>query len=47
VKFTWIKGHANNPENELCDRLAVGAYRSGVLAEDPGYNPEETKDELL
>src|SRR5512133_330743 len=26
VKFVWIKGHANNKENELCDRLAVSAW---------------------
>lgn len=47
VKFIWIKGHANNPENEICDRLAVGAYRSKVLAEDTGYKPEESENELL
>ena len=25
VKFTWVKGHAGNPENERCDRLATMA----------------------
>lgn len=25
VKFTWIKGHNNNPYNEECDRMAVMA----------------------
>ncbi len=25
VKFTWIKGHNDHPENERCDRLAVAA----------------------
>ncbi len=25
VKFEWVKGHAGHPENERCDRLAVGA----------------------
>ncbi len=25
VSFIWVKGHANNPENERCDRLAVAA----------------------
>ena len=25
VKFTWVKGHANNVENERCDKLAVAA----------------------
>lgn len=26
VKFVWVKGHAGHPENERCDRLAVGEY---------------------
>lgn len=26
IKFVWVKGHAGHPENERCDRLAVGAY---------------------
>ena len=26
VKFTWVRGHSNNPYNERCDKLAVGAY---------------------
>lgn len=47
VKFVWIKGHSNNTENEVCDRLAVKAYTSGVLNEDPGYNPEEDNSILL
>ncbi|GHV29653.1 ribonuclease H [Clostridia bacterium] len=25
VKFVWVKGHANHPENEECDKLAVMA----------------------
>ena len=25
VRFIWIKGHANNMENERCDKLAVAA----------------------
>lgn len=44
VRFIWIKGHANNPENERCDHLAVEAYKSGNLKEDTGYNPEENKN---
>ena len=41
VRFVWIKGHSNNTENEVCDRLAVAAYGGGNLREDTGYNPEE------
>ena len=40
VRFVWIKGHSNNIENEVCDRLAVTAYSNGVLLEDSGYIPE-------
>ncbi len=39
VRFVWIKGHADNPENERCDRLAVAAAESGNLREDIGYEP--------
>ena len=24
VTFVWVKGHAGHPENERCDRMAVG-----------------------
>lgn len=42
VTFTWVKGHADNPLNERCDRLAVdagaGAVARGVsLPEDEGF----------
>ena len=26
VRFVWVKGHDGHPENERCDRLAVGVY---------------------
>jgi ribonuclease HI len=37
VNFIWVKGHANIPENEICDRLAVTAAKSSMLLEDEGY----------
>ena len=37
VKFIWVKGHADNVENERCDRLAVTAANGLQLAEDAGY----------
>ena len=37
VTFRWVKGHASNPENERCDRLAVGAAHRKDLPPDPGY----------
>jgi ribonuclease HI len=46
VRIVWIKGHANNTENEVCDRLAVEASK-GALLEDTGYHPEEEDEKLL
>lgn len=33
VQFIWVKGHANNPENNRCDQLAREAIQ-GDLKED-------------
>ena len=41
VKFIWIKGHNENPENERCDELAVAAAMGGNLEHDHGYVPEK------
>jgi ribonuclease HI len=46
VRFVWIKGHANNPENEKCDQLAVEASK-GLLLDDIGYCPEDESDNLI
>lgn len=43
VRFVWIKGHANNKENEICDRLAVEAG-SKPLFEDTGYQPGDESE---
>lgn len=37
LHFHWVKGHADNPENERCDRLAVAARSLPGLPPDPGY----------
>lgn len=37
VKFRWVKGHNNHPENERCDELAVAAANSSHLAIDTGF----------
>ncbi|MCX6290677.1 MAG: ribonuclease HI [Bacteroidetes bacterium] len=39
VKFVWVKGHANNPLNNRCDELAVGASENQHLHPDEGYQP--------
>ena len=38
IRFVWIKGHDSNPENELCDKMAVGASKKNNLAEDVEYS---------
>jgi len=37
VNFIWVKGHANIPENERCDQLAVEASHSVNRKIDIGY----------
>jgi ribonuclease HI len=37
VKFKWVKGHADNVENNRCDELAVAAYKEPGLPPDHGY----------
>ena len=37
VSFKWVKGHANNKENERCDFLAVQAAESSFLESDLWY----------
>ena len=43
VSFTWVKGHANNIENERCDYLAVSASENSPLEADSWY--EKSKEE--
>lgn len=37
VDFRWVRGHAGNPLNERCDRLAVQSARGSGLLVDQGY----------
>jgi ribonuclease HI len=37
VKFTWVRGHNQNLENERCDVLAVAASLGSGLITDTGY----------
>lgn len=39
VRFEWIKGHNDHPENERCDRLAVAASLNPT-EQDYGFQPE-------
>ena len=48
VKFIWIKGHADNKENERCDELAVKAVEGDNLKIDSWYeNNVADKPELF
>ena len=37
IKFFWIKGHNNHPQNERCDHLAFEASKSDNLDIDHEY----------
>ena len=39
IKFTWVRGHAENPLNNRCDELATAAADGPIsgLLEDEGY----------
>ncbi len=37
IEFIWVKGHASNKYNELCDKLAVKARESDSLSDDEGF----------
>ena len=48
VSFIWVKGHANNKENDRCDALAVQAAESKSLLIDQWYeNNIVDKNELF
>ena len=44
VKFVWVKGHNDNVENELCDKLAVEASKQSHLKPDAGYEASVKED---
>jgi ribonuclease HI len=37
VRFEWVKGHSEHPENERCDALAVAASNGKDLPADLGF----------
>lgn len=47
VKFIWVKGHANIPENERCDTLAVEASKENDLQADIAYENTNTENNLF
>lgn len=47
VNFIWVKGHANIPENERCDTLAVEASKKENLKADTGYENLNKENNLF
>ncbi len=48
ITFVWVKGHANNKENERCDWLAVKATENNPLEIDSWYEGNvANKNELF
>ncbi len=48
VKFIWIKGHNDHPENERCDQLAVAASQNkNQLGIDAFFEAEKNKPSLF
>jgi len=48
IKFIWIKGHNDHPENERCDRLAVAASQNkSQLGIDAFFEAERKQNNLL
>ena len=37
VRFIWVRGHADNAENNRCDELARDAITKGDFLEDGGF----------
>ena len=47
VSLTWVKGHANNVENERCDFLAVESSEKSDLKIDDWYEKSKEKNSLF
>lgn len=44
VRFQWIKGHNNHPQNERCDYLAVQAAKNMATEQDHYYEQSVQKN---
>ena len=47
IKWVWVRGHADNPYNNRCDKLATGAILEQEQQEDTGYLKEASGEESL
>jgi ribonuclease HI len=41
IRFHWVKGHANHPQNNRCDELATMAADQGPYLMDTQYELEQ------
>ncbi len=44
VTWKWVKGHAGNPENERCDKLATTAADGDDLKPDRGFEQQQQRE---
>lgn len=47
IEFVWVKGHAGNKYNEICDQLAVAAANGKDLLVDEGYEDSQKEEKGL
>ncbi len=48
IKFKWIKGHNQHPQNERCDRLAVAALKNRAqLKIDAVFEEKQKANDLF
>jgi len=43
VRFQWVKGHNDHPQNDRCDRLAVNAAKTGSKEKDVFFEKKSMK----
>lgn len=47
IKFNWVKGHAGNKYNEVCDKLAFNAADGKNLKKDEGYEAQSSNNDIF
>lgn len=47
ISWNWVRGHADNPYNNRCDKLATSAIKEKELQPDTGYLGELKEESLF
>lgn len=47
IRFSWVKGHADHPENERCDRLATSAADQAGASFSAGGSQQSFEEESV